>query len=182
MKLQVPLVAVFLAAVLGAPGAWAADAAAAKSTAPESFQVRNKKFGDLLRPEDANGATGTRIVLHPAQPWKCMTWKFYPAGEFTFELQNHFTSKTFAADSTAGQAPLNVTQVPFAKEPGQRPKWQITRLADGTCRITDPKTGRALTAVKKEDEPTARIVTEPWREADEQKWEVLKTDPAKLTM
>jgi hypothetical protein len=47
----------------------AADVLAAEpgAAAPESFQVRNRKFGDLLRPEDAHSATGTRLVLYPAQ-------------------------------------------------------------------------------------------------------------------
>jgi hypothetical protein len=52
----------------------AADSAfdgAAPAAAPESFQIRNKKFGDPLRPEDTNSATGARIVLYPAQLWKC---------------------------------------------------------------------------------------------------------------
>jgi hypothetical protein len=76
---------------------------ASKASAPESFQIRNKKFGELLRPEAANGADGTRIVLYPAQSWKCMTWKLHPAGESAFQLQNHFTSKTFApADKADG--------------------------------------------------------------------------------
>src|SRR5215469_15686242 len=76
-----------------------------------SYQIRNKQFGDLLRPEGANGATGTRLVLYPAQPWKCMTWKFHAAGESAFQLQNHFTSKTFAGDTSAEKPLEAVTQV-----------------------------------------------------------------------
>src|SRR5215471_11350344 len=93
---------------------------AANSSAPASYQVRNKKFAQLLRPEDANSANATRLVLYPAQPWKCMTWKFHAAGESSFQLQNHFTSKTFAGETV--EKPLQaVIQVPFAKESDKRP-------------------------------------------------------------
>lgn len=186
MQIRSGLVALSLTLFFCTTGADAADAAAPltseKSAAAESFQVRNKKFGDLLRPEDANSATGTRIVLYPGQPCKCMTRKFHPAGDAVFQLQNHFTSKTRTPDSQASGASQPVTQVPFAKERDDRPKWQFTKLADGTYRITDAKSGQALTAVKAADRAAANIVTEPWRETDEQKWERLKIDPAKLTM
>jgi len=160
---------------------FAADSStpAASSSAPASYQVRNKKFAQLLRPEDANNATGTRLVLYPAQPWKCMTWKFYPAGESAFQLQNHFTSKTFAGETS--EKPLQaVTQVPFAKESDKRPVWQFTKLADGTYKILDGKSGKALTAAK--DENGLRIVLDAWHESDEQKWELVPIDPKQLTM
>src|ERR1700742_2772242 len=70
---------------------WAADGPAAE----KSYQIRNCKFDRLLRPRDANSANGTRIVLYPAEPWKCMTWKTHAAGDLAFQLQNHFTGKTF---------------------------------------------------------------------------------------
>lgn len=184
MKLHLTIVSLSL--LLGATGSRAADSPSApaptKAAAPESFQIRNQKFGDLLRPEDADSAPGTRLVLYPAQPWKCLTWKFIPAGGALFQLQNHFTSKTFAADAKPGQPQPAVTQVAFAKEAGERPKWQFTKLDDGTYRVTDPQSGKALTAVKTEASSTVTIVIAPWRDAGEQKWELLKTDPAKLSM
>src|SRR4051812_11964945 len=86
----VPIATTLLAAVL-------AGQAGSVSQPVESFQIRSQKFGQLLRPEDANNADGTRLVLYPAQMWKCMTWKRLPAGPSTFALQNHLTSKTFSA-------------------------------------------------------------------------------------
>ncbi len=186
MKLRFILASLSFSLLLGVADSRAADSAVGlaptKSAAPESFQIRNQKFGDLLRPEDADSAPGTRLVLYPAQPWKCLTWKFLPAGDAVFQLQNHFNSKTFAADAKAGQPQPAVTQVVFAKEAGERPKWQFTKLSDGTYRITDPQSGKALTAVKAEASSTVTIVIAPWRDAGEQKWELLKTDPAKLSM
>jgi hypothetical protein len=171
-----------LAGAVGLPAAEAGSgAASAKPAAPESFQIRNKKFGDLLRPEEANSATGTRIVLYPAQLWKCMTWKMYPAGESVFQLQNHFTSKTFAPAAGADGATAAVAQVPFAREAPDRPAWRFTKLPDGLYQITEVKSGKALTAVAA-DGGSARVMVAPWDQRDEQKWELLKTDPARLTM
>jgi hypothetical protein len=153
----------------------------ASSAAPESCQLRNKKFRELLRPEDASSANGTRLVLYPAQPWKCMTWKMLPAGESAFQLQNHFTSKTFASAGKADATQAAVTQVPLSQEGSTRPVWRFTRLPDGLYQITEVKSGQALTAVSSEG-GGARIVVAPWRKGDEQKWEMLKIDPGKLTM
>ena len=151
---------------------------ASQSPAIESFQIRNKKSGDLLRPEDANSADGTRIVLYPAQSWKCMTWKLHPAGDSVFQFQNHFTSKTFAAKPTDSTA---VVQVPFAREAKDRPAWRLTKLSGGFYQISEPKSGKALTARAAEGGAMG-IVTASWEAKDEQKWELIKTDPAKLTM
>jgi hypothetical protein len=150
----------------------------ATNSAPKSYQIRNVKYADLLRPEDANNANGTRIVLYPAQPWKCMTWKLLPAGDDTFHVRNHFTSKTFDGATTNDASP--VVQMPFGKDASARPAWRFIKLSDGTYEIADPKTGRVLTAEK--DGGSAKIALEPWHEQLEQKWELIETDPATLTM
>jgi hypothetical protein len=152
----------------------------AKGAAPESFQIRNKKFGDLLRPEDANSANGTRIVLYPAQLWKCLTWKLHPAGDSVFQAQNHFTSKTFEPSAKADGAQPPVLQVPFSKEAKERPLWRFAKLPDGLYHIIEVKSGKALTAVR--DGSGARVVVAPLDKGDEQKWELIETDPSKLTM
>lgn len=163
--------------------AFAADNSGGKSdlsaTATESYQIRNKKFHGLLRPEGANGAEGTRIVLYPAEPWKCMTWKLRPAGGSVFHVQNHFTSKTFIVNANHGNT--NVIQTAFAREAGERPAWRFIKLQDGSYQISDVKSGAALTAAGG-DGQSVRVVVAPWQDKDEQKWELEKTDPAKLTM
>ena len=154
------------------------DASSAKPAAPESCQIRNKKFGNLLRPEDASGANGARIVLYPAQLWKCMTWKMHPAGESTFNLQNHFTGKTFAPAAKADGAQSPVTQVAFAKDAKERPAWRLTKQPDGLYQIIEAKSGKALAATSADD----GVMIVPVGKGDEQKWEVEKIDPSKLTM
>jgi len=168
-----------LVASAGEPGS---PPVAGKEAKPGSFQIRNQKYGDLLRPEEANSADGTRIVLYPAQTWKCLTWKFHANGESRFQLQNHFTSKTFTAEAGADKAPAAVTQVPFAKKPEERPTWQFTKLADGSYKITYAKSGKALTAVKDEGGSGVKIVTRAWGEGADQKWELIEIDPKQLTM
>ena len=153
---------------------FAAEPAAQPVAAPESCQIRNKKFGKLLRPEDASGANGAPIVLYAAQPWKCMTWKMHPAGESTFNLQNHFTGKTLAPSAKADGV---VIQVEFAKDAKERPSWYLTKLPDGLYQIIEVKSGKALAATS-----AAGVTIVPVGKGDEQKWEVEKIDPSKLTM
>ena len=146
--------------------------------AVKSYQIRNSKYGELLRPENANGANGTPIVLYPAQPWKCMTWKLHPAGDSVFQLQNHFTSKTFAAKTNASQVTL--AQIPFSRAADKRPSWRVTKLANGRFHIEDTASGRLLTAIRPNS--TIIVVLAPGDNSTEQEWELMETDPATLTM
>lgn len=150
---------------------------------PAIYQISNLKYGDLLRPRNANHANGTPIVLHPAQPWKCMSWKLQPAGKSGFHVRNLFTAKTFSANpDTSGKA-MDVTQVPLPKDKAAgSPIWQFTRLKDGNYKITDAKSGAALTAMQADGDPAPKITVAPWRNLDEQKWTLSKIDPKQLTM
>ena len=183
---KIKLLLIALAILLGRAGAFAEDAPAKANTGatPEAttYQIRNVKHQELLRPRDANSADGTPIVLYPAQPWKCMTWRLQSAGESGFHLKNLFTSKTICAGSGTNEPQPSVTQTPLAKDGGESPAWQFTRLADGSYEITDSKSGQALTAVKNAGENEVKIVVAPWRDLDEQKWVLEKMDPKQLTM
>lgn len=175
-----------LAILLGRAGMFAVDAPVKANTGPApeatTYQIRNVKHQELLRPRDANSADGTPIVLYPAQPWKCMTWRLQSAGESGFHLKNLFTSKTISAGFGMSEAQPSVTQIPLAKDGGESPAWQFTRLADGSYKIADSKSGQALTAVKNAGEYEVKIVVAPWRNLDEQKWVLEKMDPKQLTM
>jgi hypothetical protein len=150
-----------------------------KGDAPKSYQIVNKKHGDLLRPKDANSSDGTPIVLYSAQTWKCLTWKLSPTDESAFTVQNHFTGKTFTlASKDKGSG---VIQVALPKDAAKAIKWRFIKLDDGNYRITDPKSENVLTAVKGEKDEI-RIALLPWEKKDEQKWELKQIDPAKLTM
>jgi hypothetical protein len=139
-----------------------------------SYQIRNCKFDKLLRPENANNADGTPIVLYSAEPWKCMTWKLRPAGNSTFQLQNHFTNKTFETKTNDAQ-PV-IVQAPFDRESSKRPLWSMVKLTGGFYRIVETKSGGVLTGTK------GGVTLAPWEEKQEQQWELIETDPAQLTM
>ena len=175
------LLIIGLAIVLGQIGTFAADTST-NAPAAGTCQIRNVKHQALLRPRDANNANGTPIVLYPAQPWKCMTWRLQPAGESAFHLKNLFTAKTFSASADTNAPSPSVTQVPLAKVGGDSPAWQFTKLEDGSYKITDSKSGKVLTAEKSAGESEATIVTAPWQNLDEQKWILEKMDPKQLTM
>ena len=155
---------------------------AKQSLEATTYQIRNLSHRDLLRPKDANGATGTPIVLYPSQPWKCMTWELQPAGDSAFHLKNLFTSKTFSAATNAGTALRFVSQVPLVKTGGEVPAWELLKLADGSYEITDTTSGQALTALKVPGEGEVKIIVAPWKNMDEQKWQLEKMDPKKLSM
>jgi hypothetical protein len=178
MKTKICFVFVVLTICLGRWTALADD------KAPEAtiYQIRNLKYGDLLRPKDANSANGTPIVLYPAQPWKCMTWRLQPSGNSAFHLKNLFTSKTFCANTDSNTPRQDVTQLLFPKEGGDVPEWQFMRLDDGSYRIADAKSSKVLTAVKEESQNEPKIVTAAWQNLDEQKWRLEKIDPKDLTM
>ena len=72
--------------------------------------------------------------------------------------------------------------MPFSKKPEERPTWQLLKLTDGNYKITDAKSGKALTAVKSEGGSGAIIVTRAWREEADQKRELIEIDPKQLTM
>lgn len=160
----------------------ATDPTAAELKPSDSVQIRNKQFGDLLRPEDANHADGTPIVLYPAQPWKCMTWKLLAAGDTTFCLRNHFTSKTIAPAPASEGTNQPVRQIALPQNVAEQPAWIFTRLPDGSYKIANAKSGEALTAVPNARGGSPRIVIAPWQNRDAQKWEVRKIDPRTLTM
>jgi len=157
-------------------------ASAADSPEATTYQIRNVKHQELLRPRDANSADGTAIVLYPAQPWKCMTWRLQPIAGPAFRLKNLFTSKTFSASADTNAPQRLVTQVPVTPDAAGLCSWQFVKLADGHYKIIEARSGQALTAVKTDGEYEVQTVVVPWQNQDEQKWILEKIDPKDLTM
>ena len=64
------IIVVILSLLLCAVGRAGADGEtnSVPTPMPKSYQIRNVKFGNLLRPDDANSANGTRIVLYSSRP------------------------------------------------------------------------------------------------------------------
>lgn len=178
---KINLFLIALAIFLGRHGGLAGDISTNASEA-NSYQIRNVKHQELLRPREANHATGTPIVLYPAQPWKCMTWRLQPVGESAFHLKNLFTGKTFSANGDTNSATSFITQIPLANDGGESPTWTFTKLEDGNYKISDRKSGKVLTAKKGADESETKIIIAPWENQDEQKWSLEQMDTKRLTM
>jgi len=181
LKMSVISLGILLAGFLAVAGDAPTISAVPKKLEPTTYQIRNQKYQELLRPQDANSATGTRLVLYAPEPWKCMTWRLQPAGESAFFVKNLFTAKTFAADANTNPLQLAVVQVPIKKDGTENPTWQFMELADGSYKISDAKSGQALTATKGESDQI-KVTAEAWSNLPEQKWQLQPLDPKKLTM
>ncbi len=185
-------ISIFAALLLALAGVMTAEVATAQVPEATTYQIRNVKFGDLLRPRDANNADGTPIVLYPAQPWKCMTWRLNPedssaasgsTSNTVFRVKNLFTSKTFCADTNASAAQQRVTQLRFPKDKDAAvPGWRFVALGNDNYEIVDAKSGNVVTAIKDEGASEAHVVTAKWGNLDNQKWHLEKIDPKELTM
>ena len=111
-----------------------------------------------------------------------MTWRLQPVGEAAFQVKNLFTAKTFCAASPTNTQSATVTQVPIPKNVNEGPAWRFKQLPDGNYKITDAKSGKALTATRNRDDYSNAITIAPWSDLDEQKWILEKIDPKQLTM
>ncbi len=151
----------------------AAGPATQRSTlAGESHQIQNLSQEELLRPRDADSKDGTPIVLYSPQDWKCMTWKFEPAGDGV-RLINYFTHKTLYPG--AGEDGSAVTQHPAAKTGIEAEQWRFVPVSDGVYRIEHIATGKTL-GVNAE----GNVIIETWTGAASQKWKLLEK-PARFT-
>ncbi len=141
-----------------------------------SYQIRNKKHNDLLRPRNANNSDGTPIVLYSPQPWKCMSWRLKSGPQSSYQLINYFTSKTFQpASAELSAAVIQATP----KQDAQKQFWQFVPVGDHLFRIVNLETGNVLTAYEKSSYEVI-IQLSPWENKEEQKWELL--DLPVLTM
>lgn len=136
-------------------------------------QIHNRAFGEVLRPLNASKKDGALLVLHPAQPWRCMTWKVSPKTGGRVEFENQFSHKTFAP--AAASADLTFVAQVSAGMAG----WQLEKVGDGGWKLVEPASGQVLTAVKFAD--GIKVVVAPWTGAEAQLWE-MRSAPAHLTM
>ena len=154
-------------AALAASGLAAVPASKPAALAGESHQIASVSRDDLLRPRDASSADGTPIVVYPRQDWRCMTWKFEPAGEDAVRLINYFTHKTFSAEGRDDAA--KVTQHAPTKEATDAQRWRFVPAGDGVYRIEQISGGKVLTVTADGD-----VVIDQWKQADSQKWKLLE--------
>jgi hypothetical protein len=154
MKLVIGLIAALCSIVLAVE-----PATQPAALAGESHQIENVAQRLLLRPRDASSKDGAPIVLYPHQDWKCMTWRFEPAGDDGREIRlvNYFTHKTICPDGTThGSA---VTQHTLSKSGDNRSEgWRFVPVSEGVYRVEHVATGLTLT-VKSDDSITIEKYT-----------------------
>ena len=142
-------------------------------------QISNQKYGGLLRPLNAKRSEGTPLVLHPSQPWKCMSWKFDRRGNQIYQLTNYFTEKSFQPLEGQIAPPIPLVQASLAQNKAQL--WQFVPIGSGLYKILSVETGLALTAVELEDTSQIAVFLSPWENSEQQQW-VLDDLPKKLKM
>jgi hypothetical protein len=136
-------------------------------------QIQNRAYGEVLRPRNASKKEGAGLVLHPAEPWRCMTWRVSRKAGGRVEFENQFSHKSFAP-TTASADPGFVVQVATGMA-----DWRLEKVADGFWKLVEPASGLVLTAVKFAD--GTKVVVAPWTGTEAQQWEI-RSAPAHLTM
>jgi hypothetical protein len=90
-------------------------ASASSQTIIGTYAIQNTTSGKNLRPYEAGGQNGNRIVLYSHVEWKCMTWDFINLGDNIYQLRNLFTSKTFQPKETSVKSGSSLEQQPISK-------------------------------------------------------------------
>ena len=93
-----------------------------------TFAIQNTVTGKNLRPYEAGGQNGNRIVLYDHVEWKCMTWKFISVGTNTYQLKNLYTSKTFQSKEIPAKHGSALEQQPITNSDLQQ--WEFVEAAD----------------------------------------------------
>jgi hypothetical protein len=134
-----------------------------------SHGLRNQQYQLFLRPRDASNQNGTPIVLYPQQPWKCMAWKFEGQQRGT-RLVNYFTGKSFEVLNSSGSQALVQQPATPDRVPGQ--SWKFVSVGQNRYRIETEDGKGVLTAIKSDESGEIRVVIQPWKGLDSQKWEL----------
>jgi len=92
-------------------------------TITRTYAIQNTVTGKNLRPYEAGGQNGNRIVLYDHEEWKCMTWDFIPAGDNSYRLRNLFTSKTFQPKENPAIVGSELVQQPISTSASQQ--WEF---------------------------------------------------------
>ena len=117
---------------------------ATAQTISGTYAIQNTVTGKNLRPFDAGGQNGNRIVLYNHVEWKCMTWNFIDLKDNTYQLKNLFTSKTFQPKESPAKAGTSLEQQPISSNATQQ--WEFIKAPDNTYYIRLKGTELYITA------------------------------------
>lgn len=140
-----------------------------------NYAIKNLKTGKLLRPEGANKADMTNIVLYTPTNWKCLTWEFIPVSDETYQLKNLFTSKTFyGTEAENGIYPLK--QVALQKNDPEQ-SWTFERVEEGVYRIRLKERPLYITPMDDTGMTNTHVVLAPKTAGELQLWTIYEQDP-----
>ncbi len=137
-----------------------------------TYAIKNLQTGLLLRPQDANHADGTPIILYDQQNWKCMTWDFKLVDEKTYQLKNLFTGKTFQPVHLPVKNNTSLYQQ-LLTEKSAIQFWEFIQVRKNIYRIRLKGTPFYLTAQPEK----SNIVLKPLEENDLQYWTLIEQHP-----
>ncbi len=142
-----------------------------------NFAIKNVETGMLLRPEGANNADNTPIVLYSPTNWKCLTWDFIATDEEdTYQLRNLFTSKTFFPD--AGQKESGTALKQIELEQGNKDQqWVFEVNDDETYRIKLKNTELYITPHDKSGAFNSKVVLKEKMDGKLQLWTIYEQSP-----
>jgi hypothetical protein len=141
-----------------------------------TYAIQNVKTGKNLRPYEAGGQDGNRIVLYDHVEWKCMTWDFIQVNDNTYQLKNLFTSKTF---QPAGNAVAGCTLEQKKIVSGNAvQEWEFISAGNGTFYIRLRGTELYITLADASGKTNSAIILQPKNNPDLQLWKLVKQNPS----
>jgi hypothetical protein len=129
-------------------GIFLISASSVAQTINGTFAIQNTVTGKNLRPYEAGGKNGNRMVLYNHVEWKCMTWKFTSVGANTYQLKNLYTAKTFQSAEIPPKNGSALVQQPISGSDAQQ--WEFEEAADKSYYIRLKGTELYITASSSE--------------------------------
>jgi hypothetical protein len=141
-----------------------------------TYAIQNVKTGKNLRPYEAGGQDGNKIVLYNHVEWKCMTWNFINISGNTYQLKNLFTSKTF---QPAGDAKDGCTLEQQKLVSGNAvQEWEFISAGKDSYLIRLKGTELYITLSDPLGKTNSAIVLKPKTSSDLQLWKLVKQNPS----
>lgn len=138
-----------------------------------TYAIQNTVTNKNLRPYDAGGDNGNRIVLYNHVEWKCMTWNFKHVSDSVYQLKNLFTSKTFQSKDIPAKEGSTLEQQPLSNSTAQQ--WVFVKVSDNTYRIRLKDTALYITASSAQT--NSNIILQAKQKDALQMWRLVAQNP-----
>ncbi|MDP4209838.1 MAG: RICIN domain-containing protein [Bacteroidota bacterium] len=139
-----------------------------------TYAIQNTATHKNLRPYEAGGQNGNRIVLYNHVDWKCMTWKFIHVGDSTYQLQNLFTSKTFQPKDVPAKNGTSLEQQPLSSSALQQ--WEFIKASNNSYYVRLKGTRLYITASSAQT--NSDIILQEKQSAALQLWSLVAQNPS----